>query len=182
MDRVDVDAILYAVRPNLVEGRRGGGRGATLQCAVMSDQPPLLFDVARYRVIFGDCDPMRIMYHANYLRLFEIGRAELFRRLGHPFPTYVAQGLYLAVLEATCRYKRPARYDDEVIIRAGFASVGHARLTIAYEALALSRDLLASGHTQHGVLDDSGRPRRLPPEFRAAALGAMRASDGDVER
>jgi acyl-CoA thioester hydrolase len=149
-------------------------RGGALQLrAAMPDHPPRLRDVARYRVIFGDCDPMRIMYHANYLRLFEIGRAELFRLLGHPFPTYVAQGLYLAVLEATCRYKQPARYDDEVIIRAGFASVGHARLTIAYEALNLERELLAHGHTAHAVVDDDGRPRRLPPEFRAAALAAL---------
>jgi acyl-CoA thioester hydrolase len=148
----------------------------------MSDHPLRLRDVARYRVIFGDCDPMRIMYHANYLRLFEIGRAELFRALGHPFPTYVAQGLYLAVVEATCRYKQPARYDDEVIIRAGFAAVGHARLSIAYEAVSLARELLASGHTQHGVVDDSGRPRRLPPEFRAAALASMEAPDGAVQR
>jgi acyl-CoA thioester hydrolase len=139
----------------------------------MSGHAPLLRDVARYRVIFGDCDPMRIMYHANYLRLFEIGRAELFRQLGHPFPTYVAQGLYLAVVEATCRYKKPAQYDDELIIRAGFAAVGRARLTICYEALGPDRTLLASGHTQHSVVDDSGRPRRLPPEFRAAALAAM---------
>jgi acyl-CoA thioester hydrolase len=139
----------------------------------MSDDRLILRDVARYRVIFGDCDPMRIMYHANYLRLFEIGRAELFRQLGHPFPAYVAQGLYLAVLEATCRYTKPARYDDEVLIRAGFGSVGHARLTICYEALGVERELLASGHTQHGVVDDNGRPRRMPPDFRAAALAAM---------
>ena len=144
----------------------------------MHSPAAVLRDVARYRVIFGDCDPMRIMYHANYLRLFEIGRAELFRQLGHPFPTYVAQGLYLAVVEATCRYRKPARYDDEVIIRAGFAAVGHARLTISYQALDPDRELLASGHTQHGVVDDSGRPRRLPPEFRAAALAAMH--DGEV--
>jgi acyl-CoA thioester hydrolase len=139
----------------------------------MPDRPPRLRDVARYRVIFADCDPMRVMYHANYLRLFEIGRAELFRLLGHPFPTYVAQGLYLAVLEATCRYTKPARYDDEVIIRAGFTALGRARLTIAYEVVSVDRDALASGHTQHVVVDDGGRPRRLPPEFRAAALAAL---------
>src|SRR6516165_2732910 len=99
------------------------GRMILVHCAAMHSPAAVLRDVARYRVIFGDCDPMRIMYHANYLRLFEIGRAELFRQLGHPFPTYVAQGLYLAVVEATCRYRKPARYDDEVIIRAGFAAV-----------------------------------------------------------
>ncbi len=139
----------------------------------MHDPAPALRDVARYRVIFADCDPMRVMYHANYLRLFEIGRAELFRQLGHPFPTYIAQGLYLAVVECTCRYKRPARYDDEVIIRAGIASVGRVRLTIAYEAVGLDREVLATGHTLHVVLDEAGRPQRLPLAFRAAACAAL---------
>ena len=62
-----------------VERRRDTVIARTVQCAAMADQPPCLRDVARYRVIFADCDPMRVMYHANYLCLFEIGRAESFR-------------------------------------------------------------------------------------------------------
>ena len=128
-----------------------------------------LREVARYRVVFADCDPMRIMYYGNYFRLFEIGRAELFRALGHPFPTYIARGLYLGVIETACRYHRPARYDDEVVIRAGVTEVGRARLRIAYEVTAPDGALLASGHTTHAVLNEDGRPQRIPPEFRAAA-------------
>ncbi len=137
-----------------------GGRGAT---------PVALRDVARYRVVFADCDPMRIMYYGNYFRLFEIGRAELFRGLGHPFPRYVAQGLYLAVLATACRYHRPARYDDELGIRAGIASAARVRLTIHYEIADSAGTLLASGHTEHAVVGDDGRPRRLPAELLAAA-------------
>ena len=133
-----------------------------------------LRDVARYRVIFADCDPMRIMYYGSYFRLFEIGRAELFRTLGHPFPQYVARGLYLGVIEATCRYHKPARYDDELLIRAGITDVMRARLTIAYEVCALGGAVLASGTTVHAVLNEAGRPQRIPEEFRAAALGMRR--------
>ena len=130
---------------------------------------PALVSVARYRVIFGDCDPMRIMYYGNYFRLFEIGRAELFRRLGHPFTEYIAKGLYLAVTGAACRYRRPARYDDELEIQAGVASVGGARLTLAY-AVVRDGEMVAEGQTDHAVLDETGRPQRIPPEFRAVAL------------
>ena len=130
---------------------------------------PTLVSVARYRVIFGDCDPMRIMYYGNYFRLFEIGRAELFRRLGHPFTEYIAKGLYLAVTGAACRYRRPARYDDELEIQAGVASVGGARLTLAY-AVVRDGEMVAEGQTDHAVLDETGRPQRIPPEFRAVAL------------
>jgi acyl-CoA thioester hydrolase len=135
-----------------------------------------LSEVARYRVIFADCDPMRIMYYASYFRLFEIGRAELFRKLGHPFPEYIARGLYLGVIETHCRYLKPARYDDELIIRAAVTEVGRARLRIDYEILhAADGQLLARGSTTHAVLNEAGRPQRIPPEFKEAARRHVRA-------
>ena len=134
----------------------------------MSDSD--LLEVARYRVIFADCDPMRIMYYGSYFRLFEIGRAELFRKLGHPFPEYIARGLYLGVVETSCRYVKPARYDDELIIRAGVTAVGRARIEIGYEVAALDGGLRASGSTLHAVLNEAGRPQRIPSEFRDAVL------------
>jgi acyl-CoA thioester hydrolase len=137
-------------------------------------QEPVLADVARYRVIFADCDPMRIMYYGNYFRLFEIGRAELFRRLGHAFPEYIARGLYLAVIATGCRYRRPARYDDVLDIRCGVSQVGRVRLTLAYE-ICRDGERLAEGHTEHAVLDEAGRPQRLPDVFRVAALAMSTA-------
>ncbi|MFQ5668014.1 MAG: acyl-CoA thioesterase [Candidatus Binatia bacterium] len=137
-----------------------------------------LIDVARYRVIFGDCDPMRIMYYGSYFRLFEIGRAELFRKIGHPFPAYIARGLYLGVIETACRYVRPARYDDELVIRAAVTAVGRARLEIRYRLVRPSGELVASGSTVHVVLDEAGRPQRIPPEFREAAAAQHRVACG----
>lgn len=130
---------------------------------------PGLTKVAEYRVVFADCDPMRIVYYGNYFRMFEIGRAELFRQLGHAFPGYIERGLYLAVLATACRYHRPARYDDIVSIHAGIATVGRARLEIHYELKATDGTLLVSGHTEHAILDEAGRPQRMPPEIRSAA-------------
>jgi acyl-CoA thioester hydrolase len=127
-------------------------------------------DVARYRVIFADCDPMRIMYYGTYFRLFEIGRAELFRRLGHPFPEYIARGLYLGVIETHCRYLKPVRYDEELVIRAAVADVGRARLQLNYEIVGPQGDTVATGSTVHAVLNEAGRPQRIPAEFRDAAL------------
>jgi acyl-CoA thioesterase FadM len=70
---------------------------------------PELQTVARYRVLFADCDPMRVMYYASYFRLFEIGRAELCRSLGHDFGSYVERGLYLAVTGAPRATTRTSR-------------------------------------------------------------------------
>jgi len=129
-----------------------------------------LAPVARYRVLFADCDPMRIMYYASYFRLFEIGRAELFRDLGHCFADYVARGLYLAVVSATCHYRRPVRYDDVLEIRAGIAALGRVRITITYE-IARDGEVVADGVTEHALLDDGGKPQRLPAEVRALVAG-----------
>jgi len=133
---------------------------------------PKLLDVARYRVVFADCDPMRIVYYGTYFRFFEIGRAELFRMLGHPFPKYIAQGLYLAVIETRCRYLKPARYDDDLTIRAGVSDVRRARLTIHYEIILANGEVAATGFTAHAVLNEEGRPQRIPAEFREAAVAA----------
>jgi len=145
-------------------------RAALFYFAAMPNPPPdgALEEVATYRVVFADCDPMRIVYYGNYFRLFEIGRAELFRKLGHAFPTYIERGLYLAVLATSCRYHRPARYDDVVHIHAGITSVGRARLEVHYEVRSDDGTLLVSGHTEHAVLDEEGRPQRMPQEIRDA--------------
>ncbi|MCK6555334.1 acyl-CoA thioesterase [Candidatus Binatia bacterium] len=126
-------------------------------------------EVARYRVICGDCDPMRIMYNGTYLRLFEIGWTELLRVMGTPLAEFVAQGRYLAVVDVQCRYLRPARYDDVVVIRAAMPGVSAARLEIQYELVREDGEMLAGGRTVHAIVDDDGRPHRIPEAVRAAA-------------
>ena len=64
------------------------------------------------RVRYGDTDQMGVAYYANYLRWFEIGRAEMLRALGTSYREVEADGLSLPVVEARCRYHKPARYDD----------------------------------------------------------------------
>ncbi len=128
-----------------------------------------LVEVARYRVIFADCDPMRIMYNGTYFRLFEIGWTELFRKLGHPLPGYIAQGLYLAVIEAKCRYIKPARYDDDLVIKAALTEVGPAKFEIQYEIVRADGEVLARAVTMHAVVNEQNRPQRVPAEFKHAA-------------
>ena len=130
-----------------------------------------LMEVARYRVLFDDCDPMRIMYYGSYYRLFEIGWTELFRRLGHPLPVYMARGLYLAVIEVNCRYQKPARYDDELIIKAALTDIGPARFEIHYEIAGIDGAVVVSGSSWHAILNEENRPQRVPAEIIAAAKG-----------
>ncbi|MBZ0251772.1 MAG: acyl-CoA thioesterase [Candidatus Methylomirabilis sp.] len=127
-----------------------------------------------YRVPFCDTDAIGIVYYANYLKYFEIGRAELFRAIGHPFPAYIARGQYLIVVDAYAKYHRPARYDEVLAVRAGFDKVGRATLRIVYEvARKEDGERLAEGFTSHAVVDDAGRPSRLPEDL-VATIRARR--------
>jgi acyl-CoA thioester hydrolase len=125
--------------------------------------------VAHYRVIFADCDLMRIMYNGAYFRLFEIGWTELFRKLGQPLPEYIARGLYLAVIDARCRYLKRARYDDLLSIHAALRDVGPAKFTVDYEIVGPDGSVLAKATTVHAVVNEAGRPQRIPEEFAQAA-------------
>ena len=117
------------------------------------------------RVLFADTDALGIVYYANYLRYFEIGRAEFFREFVRPFPEYIAADQYLIVLEAHCAYKKPARYDQVLTIETTLGEVGRVRLRVDYAIRDPAGELLAEGYTTHTVTDSGGRVRRMPREF-----------------
>lgn len=122
--------------------------------------------VARRRIVFADCNARRVMHYQAYFRLFEIGRAELFRSLGHPFTEYIARGQYLAVFDLECRYHKPIVYDDEVVICAGVGEVGRVWVRIEYELRRDGGELAASGYTSLAAVDEEGRIQRIPIEVR----------------
>jgi acyl-CoA thioester hydrolase len=116
------------------------------------------------RVRYGDTDQMGFAYYANYLRWFEIGRAEMMRSLGTTYRAIEESGIQLPVMEAHCRYLQPARYDDEVAIETGVEHRGRARVRFAYRIVRVADGmLLAHGGTEHCYLDPDGKPSRPTP-------------------
>jgi len=119
------------------------------------------------RVLFGDTDALGIVYYANYLRFFEIGRAEWFRALDRPPAEYIAQDAFLIVIEAGVRYHKPAVYDQVLKVRTVLSQVGRARLRFDYTIVPDVGDgLIASGFTEHAIVDRTGRVRRFTKDFR----------------
>ena len=110
-----------------------------------------------FRVRYSETDQMGIVYHANYLVWFEVGRSELFRELNLPYTQFEKQGLGLAVIEASCRYRKPATYDDELVI---ITEVGHMSARGASFSYRVYREetLLAEGKTVHVFVNNDGRP------------------------
>ena len=122
---------------------------------------------SRQRVRYAETDQMGIVYYANYLVWFEIGRVELLRSLGLAYSQMEKDHkLILPVVEANCRYRAPARYDDEILVKT-WVEKAHPRLvTFAYEIrLALDNSMLASGATRHLILDREFRRTRLPEKY-----------------
>jgi acyl-CoA thioester hydrolase len=123
-------------------------------------------NVTTYRVIYGDTDQMGVVYYANYLRWFERGRGELLRACGIPYATIERRGMHFPVTELSCRYFRPAHYDDLIVIDTRITSVTRASLTFTYgitrEAEAM---LLASGSTKHACVDGQGKIMRIQDDL-----------------
>ena len=117
------------------------------------------------RVIFGDTDQMGVVYYANYLRYFEASRAALLRSLGFSGADLDRWGVGFPVIEAHCRYIRPARYEDLLDVVVEVTELGRASLRFEYR-VERDEDLLAEGFTRHAcVASESGKPRRVPEEL-----------------
>jgi acyl-CoA thioester hydrolase len=118
-------------------------------------------NIHQVRVRYAETDQMGIVYYANYLVWFELGRVEL------------------PVVEATCRYRAPARYDDEILIETRPSMLRGSVMKFAYRILRKSTDgeepkLLAEGETVHVVCDDQLNRKPLPEHY-AAALRTLMA-------
>jgi len=129
------------------------------------------------RVRYGDTDRMGFAYYAHYLRWFEIGRAEMLRSLGMSYRSVEEAGVSLPVVEARCRYLKPARYDDAIVIETGVAELKRASVRFAYRVVRESDgELLARGMTEHGFVGPDGRPARPPRALAELLARAPRAA------
>jgi acyl-CoA thioester hydrolase len=135
--------------------------------------------ITRIRVRYGETDQMGVVYHANYLVYFEVGRTELIRERGFSYAELEREGVRLPVVEAAVRFRGPARYDDLLVLETRLVEVGAARLRFDYRLrLGEGDHLLAEGHTVLASVDPQGRPRRLPERLRRALEGAAGSAAG----
>jgi acyl-CoA thioester hydrolase len=130
-------------------------------------------------VRYAETDQMGIVYYANYLVWFEIGRVELLRSLGLAYAQMETDhGLILPVIEASCRYRSPARYDDEILIETRPALLRGSVLKFAYRILRKAPEgddhkVLAEGETVHVVCDEHLKRKPLPQQYVAALRSLM---------
>ncbi len=128
----------------------------------------LLINETRVRVRYAETDQMGVVYHSNFFIWFEVGRVELLRQLGFSYKEMEEQdGCFIAVVDARCRYRSPAHYDDEIVVRTRLKNVRGSLIHFGYEALrAGDGTLLADGETTHIVTDAQMKKRDLPKKYR----------------
>lgn len=130
------------------------------------------------RVRYAETDQMGVVYYANYLVWFEIGRVELLRSLGLAYSNMEKDhGLVLPVIESNCRYRAPAKYDDEILIETQPSLVRGSVIKFSYRILRKNAgsdpQLLAEGETVHVVCDEHFKRTHLPEQYATALRSLM---------
>ena len=117
------------------------------------------------RVRYPEVDGMGYLHHSRYLQYFEMGRVELLRSLGHSYADLERAGVYFVVVKAECRYKSPARFDDELVLTTRLVRRTHVRIDHAYE-LRRGETLVAEGSTTIACVGGDGQLREIPADIR----------------
>jgi acyl-CoA thioester hydrolase len=129
------------------------------------------------RVRYAETDQMGVVYYANYFVWCEIGRVEFFRQIGYDYKQMeIDDDCHLPVVEASCRYRSPARYDDEVVIETSVTTLRSYVIKFAYRLLRLTPEgeqLLAEAETVHVSVDKAMKKRNLPEKYHLAIRKTM---------
>jgi acyl-CoA thioester hydrolase len=130
----------------------------------------------RLRVRYAETDKMGVVYHSNFVIWFEVGRVELLRQLGFQYSDMEKDdNCHIPVVDLRVRYKAPAQYDDEIVVRTQIKNVRSSLLHFSYEVFReADRTLLATGETMHIIVDSNLERTTLPEKYLQAFNGLKR--------
>ncbi|HTQ60483.1 MAG TPA: thioesterase family protein [Candidatus Solibacter sp.] len=122
---------------------------------------------ATVRVRYAETDQMGVVYHANYLVWFEVGRVELIRAMGIEYKLMEKEDdCHIVVADVHCRYLQSARYDEVLRVRTRIAESRNRIVKFSYEVFRDTDSLLlATGETTHIICGSNGRPKLLPKKY-----------------
>ena len=107
---------------------------------------------SKITVRYAETDKMGIVHHSNYPVWFEIARTDFIKALGVPYSVLEEKGLMLPLIGLSCRYIKPAYYEDEIVISACVSSLHYAKIEFYY-TVKRGEELLTTGKTIHGFVD-----------------------------
>ena len=132
----------------------------------------------KLRVRYAETDKMGVVYHSNFVIWFEVGRVELLRQLGFQYSEMeTADDCHIPVVDLRVRYKAPAQYDDEIVVRTRIKNVRSSLLHFSYEIFReADGTLLATGETMHIIVNSKLERTALPEKYMHAFNGLKRNS------
>jgi len=121
-------------------------------------------------VRYAETDQMGIAHHSNYPVWFELGRTAFFKNIGFPYSRIESNDVLLPLTDMSFKFKKPAKYEDTIVIKTSVFRLTHVRIGFYYEIFNKENgDLLALGETNHGWTDRQLNPvaieTRLPDLF-----------------
>jgi acyl-CoA thioester hydrolase len=114
-----------------------------------------------FRVRYPETDGMGVVHHSRFFQYFEMGRIELLRASGISYGDIEQSGFFFVVVKVECRYKAPARYDEELTLTTTVKKVTHVRIDHEY-VLKRGHTILAEATTTIACVDKSGTLREIP--------------------
>lgn len=127
----------------------------------------MIKQTTQIRVRYADTDQMKFVYYGKYFEYFEQGRSDLLRAIGLPYPEIEKLGIFLPVIEAFAKYRKPAKYDDLLTVETWVSDMPVARVRIEYKILREGEEEpLVEGYTIHSFMNAvTGKPTRAPQIF-----------------
>lgn len=113
----------------------------------------------KFTARYAETDQMGIIHHSNYAVWFEAGRTDFLKKLGISNTEIEAKGVILPLYEMHCKFKAPAKYEDEIIVITSLKQISRVRLCFSYQVVnAVDHKLLATGETMHAWTDKTLKP------------------------
>lgn len=143
--------------PRFVSARRGDP-------FVRDEHTGLVWHRVEHRTLYADTDRSQVVYHANYLRYFELGRASLLRDVGFPYREVEESGFVYPIVDLGMRFVRPLYYDDRMWVHTRPLRREAVAVTFDY-AITRAEDgaLVCGGHTRHCALNARGTVVEVDP-------------------
>jgi len=119
-----------------------------------------------HRVRYADTDHFGVVYYARYLDWFEAGRTEILRCRGITYAELEKKGLFAPVVEIKVNYKKPARYDDIVIVETSVENIGNSSIKFNYKVFNKKNELLCEAYTVNVFINKEMKSVRIPDDVR----------------
>ena len=120
----------------------------------------------KVRVRYGETDQMGYMYYGNYAQFYEVGRVEMLRSLGLTYSGMEQSGIMMPVMEMSCKYLKPALYDEEITVKVIMKKMPGVKIQFFYELYNEKEELINLGETLLVFVNmKTSRPCLPSPEF-----------------